>query len=84
MLETRRQFNIEQLQAWVDLFQECIALADDTGIDVDATNEEWQEFWEDYKEASGLPMLMYFQNPGEPQASYKDFYDVWNARKPTW
>ena len=34
--------------------------ADDQGIKVDPTNEEWTELWTNYKKELGLPPFLYF------------------------
>ena len=83
-LEARRQYNIEQMAKWVDGYQDAINLADAKGIDIDPDNEEWQEFWDKYKKDHNLPMLVFYQGPGEEQPTYFDFYSKWEQARPTW
>ena len=80
-LEARRQYNIEQMTLWVDAYQKAIEMADDKGIDVDPTNDEWQEYWENYRDSLELPLLKQFQGPGVEQISHKDFYYNWERIK---
>jgi len=81
-LETLRQFNIEQMTKWVDGYQAAIAMADERGIDVNPDNDEWQEFWENYKTERDLPMLVNYQGPGKEQPTFFDFYEEWERVRP--
>jgi len=81
-LEARRQFNIEQLDLWVKAYQSALDMADDKGIVVDPANEEWQEFWENYRAEKELPMLVYFQGPGKEWPTFDEFYSRWENVKP--
>jgi TRAP transporter TAXI family solute receptor len=72
-LEARNQFNIVELTKWVDAYQEAINMADDQGLAVDPQSDEWQEFWENYRDSLNLPLLMMFQGPGKEQMKYSDF-----------
>jgi hypothetical protein len=74
-LETRRQYNIEQLTKWVDGYQAAIGLADDKGLQIDPDDEEWQEFWANYRKSNNLPLLKYYQEPGDVQTSFSDFFN---------
>ena len=81
-LDARRQYNIEKLTLWVDTYQKAIEMADDQGIDVDPQNDEWQEFWENYRDSLNLPLLITNQGPGIEQPSHKSFYGEWLRIKP--
>jgi hypothetical protein len=58
--ETRNQLNIDNLTKWVDAYAAAIDLADEKGIVVHPTNEEWMNLWEDYKNGLTLPTLKMF------------------------
>lgn len=53
--ESRRQQNIELITRYEQAYQVAIDMADEKGIEVANTNEEWLKFWEDYKVDIGLP-----------------------------
>ena len=73
-LETKRQYNIEQLTRWVDAYQTAIDMADDRGIDVNPDNDEWQELWENYRDSLNLPVLASYQGPGKEQTPFWEYY----------
>ena len=82
-LEDRRQFNIEQMTLWVDAFQTAVDMADERDMDVDPDNEEWQEFWENYRDSRpDLKLLVSFQERGQEQRTYHDFFDYWHSIQP--
>jgi len=58
--EARRQANIDLITRYISAYQVAIGLADDKGIDVDSTNEQWTALWEDYKQKLNLPRLQPF------------------------
>ena len=58
--EARRQQNIDLLTRYVDAFAECVDMADEQGITVDPTNEEWLEMWENHKKQLNLPIPKMF------------------------
>ena len=58
--EARRQQNIDLLTRYVDAFAECMDMADEQGITVDATNEEWLEMWGNHKKQLNLPIPKMF------------------------
>ncbi len=80
--ESRRIYNIELRDLWIESYQVTMAMADDRGIKVDPDNEEWQELGENYKKQHRLPLLVYYQGPGEEQPLYSSYYDKWNRVKP--
>ena len=47
--ETRRQANFELLDIWIAAYKEAIALAKEQEITIDPDNEEWIEFWNNFK-----------------------------------
>jgi hypothetical protein len=81
-LEARRQYNVEQLTLWVDAYQNAIQMADDRDLKVDAESEEWQEFWENYRDSLELPLLVNFQGPGIEQPIHASYYEWWDSVKP--
>jgi len=54
--EARHQQNVALLTRYVDAFAEAVAMADEKGMKVDTTDEEWLELWENYKVQLNLPM----------------------------
>lgn len=52
--EAQNQAAIELLNSYVDAYQEAITMADDAGIYVDPTSDEWVELWEGHKQELGL------------------------------
>ena len=82
-LEDRRQFNIEQMTLWVDAFQAAVDMADERDMDVNPDNEEWQEFWENYRDSRpDLKLLVSFQERGQEQRTYHEFFDYWHSLQP--
>jgi len=66
---------------WVEAYQTAISMADDRGLKIAADNEEWQEFWENYRDSLNLPLFVNYQERGKEQPSYSDFYDKWHQTK---
>jgi len=58
--EARRQQNIELLNRYEQAYAEALDMADEQGITVDPTNEEWLELWENYKKELNLPGFKLF------------------------
>jgi hypothetical protein len=58
--EKRRQQNIELIDRYIEAYQTAIDTADEKGINVDPTNEEWLELWTNYKKELDLPPFLYF------------------------
>jgi hypothetical protein len=58
--EARRQANIALLDRYVQAYQEAIDMADDKGISVSPSNEEWLDLWENYKKDLDLPKFKLF------------------------
>jgi hypothetical protein len=82
-LEDRRQYNIEQMKLWVDAWDTAINMADEKDIDVNPDNEEWQEFWENYRDSrADLRLLVSFQERGKEQLTYHEFFDYWHSVQP--
>ena len=57
-------------------------MADDRDLKVDAESEEWQEFWENYRDSLELPLLVNFQGPGIEQPIHASYYEWWDSVKP--
>jgi len=81
-LEAKRQNNIKLMKLWVDAYQDAINLADAKDIKIDPKNEEWQQFWVDYRASKELPLLVYYQEPGKANPGFATFYDYWETLKP--
>jgi len=60
--ETRRQANLELLDLWIAAYKEAIALAKEQGLTIGPDNEEWIEFWNNYK--AELPKFKMFPGLG--------------------
>jgi len=58
--EKRRQDNIDLIQRYIDAYAEAIDMADEQGLKVDPSNEEWMELWANYKTELGLPEIKTF------------------------
>jgi hypothetical protein len=58
--EKRRQQQIELIDQYIEAYQTAIDTADEKGINVDPTNEEWLELWTNYKKELGLPPFLFF------------------------
>jgi len=58
--DARQEQNIELVTRYVDAFQEAIEMADDQGVIVDPSNEEWAELWYNYRDSLGLPPYRMF------------------------
>lgn len=46
--------SLDQVNRYADAFEAAVAKADKSGISVDPSNEEWLDFWENYKKELGL------------------------------
>jgi len=56
--EARRQANFDLLDIWIAAYKEAIALAKEQELTIDPGNEEWIEFWNNFK--ADLPRFKMF------------------------
>jgi hypothetical protein len=80
-LEARNKYNIEQMTLWVEAYQTAINMADKQDILVSPDNDEWQEFWESYRQSLDLPLLSAYQGPGKEQPIYWEFYETYETAR---
>ncbi|APV44699.1 hypothetical protein Dform_01375 [Dehalogenimonas formicexedens] len=55
--EKRNQTNIALFQKWVTGYQDAMKQATAKGIDIKANNQDWIQFWENYKKTNAIPLL---------------------------
>jgi len=55
--EERNQKNIALLESYCSAYQSAIDEAMDNGIEIRSSNQEWIDFWEEYKEREKLPAI---------------------------
>jgi len=60
--ERRQEQNVAFIAAYVEAYDEALALADERGITVDPTNQEWVELWANYKLDINLPTISMHQS----------------------
>jgi TRAP transporter TAXI family solute receptor len=60
--ERRQLQNVTFIAAYVDAYDAAIALADERGVKVEATRDEWLELWENYKLEIKLPVISMHQS----------------------
>jgi TRAP-type uncharacterized transport system substrate-binding protein len=53
--ERRQEYHVKLIDLYIEYYQEAIDAADLAGVTIDPENQEWQDFWADYKEDRGLP-----------------------------
>lgn len=56
--DARQKTNLSRLQAFIDAYPKAIALAEQKGIKVDPTNNEWLRFWTQYKIDNKIPRFV--------------------------
>jgi len=58
--EARWQSNVALITEYVEGYQAAIDLADEQGIDVNPGNQEWLDFWYDYRDNNITPFPTYY------------------------
>jgi uncharacterized protein len=60
--DRRQAQNIAILQVYIDAYAEALAKAEAQGLKIDPGNQDWIDFWENYKLELNLPKIAMHQN----------------------
>jgi uncharacterized protein len=60
--ERRQQQNVAVIDVYIKAWEEAFKLAETKGIRIDPSNEEWIQFWSQYKIDQGIPVLSMHQS----------------------
>jgi TRAP transporter TAXI family solute receptor len=60
--ERRQVHNIALIDAYVNAYQEAIAIAESKGMAISPVNKDWVQLWEDYKVDNDIPKITMHQS----------------------
>lgn len=56
--DARQEYNIKLIDKYSEAYAACVAQAQSEGIQIDAQNQEWLDYWNAYKEAQEIPPVV--------------------------
>ena len=56
--DARQEYNIKLIDKYAEAYSNCVAQAHADGVKIDTQNQNWLDYWEDFKAQQNLPAVV--------------------------